>query len=186
MSKSKVHVSPTHLLWFGGLTNSNRTGKRFENQSVAQIVISTATDKSQTLAFNYASLAINNPFFLHHLVRPAFHPPRLSQFTHKPLQKPPISPAQNHETALTDKTLSPGRTQTFGAIIAAQLGSLADQKAYVAAAAQGISGKFFSIQRAFAPVHAFGFLRSTRISAPAVAALVLALGQRRDDIRGGQ
>ena len=64
MSKSKVHVSPTHLLWFGGLTNSNRTGERFEIQSVAQIVISTATDKSQTLAFNYASLAINSSFFL--------------------------------------------------------------------------------------------------------------------------
>ena len=46
MSKSKVHVSPTHLLWSGGLTNRNRTGERFENQSVAQIVISTATDKS--------------------------------------------------------------------------------------------------------------------------------------------
>ena len=139
MSKSKVHVSPTHLLWFGGLTNSNRTGKRFENQSVAQIVISTTTDKSHMLAFNYASLALNNSFFLHHLVRPAFHPPHLSQFTHKPLQTPPIPPAQNHESVLTDKTLNPGRTQTFGAIIAAQLGSLADLKVYVAAAARAAS-----------------------------------------------
>ena len=36
--------------------------------SVAQIVISTAPHESQTLAFNYASLALNNSFFLHHLV----------------------------------------------------------------------------------------------------------------------
>ena len=38
--------------------------------SVAQIVISTAPHESQTLAFNYASLALNNSFFLHHLVSP--------------------------------------------------------------------------------------------------------------------
>ena len=37
---------------------------------VAQIVISTSTapHESQTLGFNYASLALNNSFFLHHLV----------------------------------------------------------------------------------------------------------------------
>ncbi|KAN0140321.1 hypothetical protein V8E53_002217 [Lactarius tabidus] len=50
------------------------------NQSVAQIVISTASDESQTLAFNYASLALNNSFFLHHL-------------------KPPNAPAQNHKSS---------------------------------------------------------------------------------------
>ena len=44
-------------------------GTKLENQSVAQIVISTAPQESQTLAFNYASLALNNSFFLHHLVR---------------------------------------------------------------------------------------------------------------------
>ena len=60
------------------------TGTRFENQSVAQIVISTATDKSQTLAFNYASLALNNSFFLHHLVRPHSTQPS-SIKTHNPL-----------------------------------------------------------------------------------------------------
>ena len=38
--------------------------------SVAQVVISTAPHESQTLAFNYASLALNNSFFLHHLVSP--------------------------------------------------------------------------------------------------------------------
>jgi hypothetical protein len=36
--------------------------------SVVQIVISTAPHESETLAFNYASLALNNSFFLHHLV----------------------------------------------------------------------------------------------------------------------
>jgi len=40
--------------------------------SVAQIVISTAPHESHTLAFNYASLALNNSFFLHHLVSPRF------------------------------------------------------------------------------------------------------------------
>ena len=44
-------------------------GTKLENQSVAQIVISTAPHQSQILAFNYASLALNNSFFLHHLVR---------------------------------------------------------------------------------------------------------------------
>ena len=45
-----------------------RAGTNLENMSVAQIVISTAPHESQTLAFNYASLALNNSFFLHHLV----------------------------------------------------------------------------------------------------------------------
>jgi hypothetical protein len=43
-------------------------GTNLENMSVAQIAISTAPHESQTLAFNYASLALNNSFFLHHLV----------------------------------------------------------------------------------------------------------------------
>ena len=47
-----------------------RAGTKYENMPVAQIVISTAPHESQTLAFNYASLALNNSFFLHHLVSP--------------------------------------------------------------------------------------------------------------------
>ena len=41
-------VYPVHLFWFKGLRNiyTRGTGTRFENQSVAQIVISNATDKS--------------------------------------------------------------------------------------------------------------------------------------------
>jgi hypothetical protein len=36
--------------------------------SVAQIVNSTAPHESQTFAFNYAGLMLNNSFILHHLV----------------------------------------------------------------------------------------------------------------------
>ena len=51
-----------------------RAGTKYENMSVAQIVISTAPYESQTLAFTYASLALNNSFFLHHLVSPRTTP----------------------------------------------------------------------------------------------------------------
>ena len=56
------------LVFFNELTCE--VGTKFENISVAQIVISTSPHESQTLAFNYASLALNNSFFLHHLVSP--------------------------------------------------------------------------------------------------------------------
>ena len=68
---------------------------------------------------NYASLAQNSS------APPCpspFNPPSIT--THEPLQKHPKSIAQNHESALTDKPHNPERTQTLGAIIAAQLGSL--------------------------------------------------------------
>ncbi|KAH9068268.1 hypothetical protein EDB83DRAFT_2314754 [Lactarius deliciosus] len=80
------------------------------NQSIAQVISPTASHERQTLAFNYASFMLNNSFFPHHL---------------------------NHESALTDKPLNPERTQTLVSVIATQLGSLADLKTYVAAAAQG-------------------------------------------------
>ncbi|KAF8265576.1 hypothetical protein EI94DRAFT_1588428 [Lactarius quietus] len=99
--------------------NEQIKGTKLENQSVAQIVISTAPNESQTLAFNYASLALNNSFFLHHL-------------------KPPTAPAHNHEFELTSKPVNSERTHTLGGIIASQLGTLADLKTYVAAAAQGM------------------------------------------------
>ncbi|KAJ6538971.1 Manganese/iron superoxide dismutase [Mycena capillaripes] len=38
-----------------------------EDKSVAQVIISTAPFRDKTLAFNYASLALNNSFFLSHL-----------------------------------------------------------------------------------------------------------------------
>jgi hypothetical protein len=37
--------------------------------SLAKTVINTAGDEEKTLAFNYSSLALNNGFFLDHLVR---------------------------------------------------------------------------------------------------------------------
>jgi Fe-Mn family superoxide dismutase len=56
---------------FSGILKKFEIGTKYENMSVAQIVISTAPPhESQTLAFNYASLALNNSFFLHHLVSP--------------------------------------------------------------------------------------------------------------------
>lgn len=99
--------------------NEQIKGTNLENMSVAQIVITTAPHESQTLAFNYASLALNNSFFLHHL-------------------KPPTAKLPNHEAALTEKPVNPEQTQTLGGIIAAQMGSLQDLKTYVTAAATGM------------------------------------------------
>ncbi|KAH9983491.1 hypothetical protein BJV74DRAFT_965596 [Russula compacta] len=98
--------------------NEQIKGTNFENMSVAQIVISTAPHESQTLAFNYASLALNNSFFLHHL-------------------KPPTGTSPNHEAALNDR-LTNTEIQTLGGVIARQMGSLQDLKTYVSAAATGM------------------------------------------------
>jgi len=45
------------------------TGTAEETKSVAQTVISTAQERSKSLAFHYASEALNNSFFLDSLVR---------------------------------------------------------------------------------------------------------------------
>ena len=45
------------------------TGTELANKSVVQTIIDTAPDRSKTLAFNYASQALNNSFFLDTLVR---------------------------------------------------------------------------------------------------------------------
>jgi superoxide dismutase len=95
----------------------------------------TTSDESQTLAFNYARLTLNNSFFLHHRVR--IQPPSKNLPSHL-IRNHQKAPTQNHESALTEKPLNPERTQTLGAIIAAQLGTLTDLKIYVAAAAQGM------------------------------------------------
>lgn len=39
-----------------------------ENSSIVQTIIDTADDRQHTLAFNYASLALNNSYFLENLV----------------------------------------------------------------------------------------------------------------------
>lgn len=44
-------------------------GTDLEDKSVVQTVISAARDPSKVLAFNYASEALNNSFFLETLVR---------------------------------------------------------------------------------------------------------------------
>ena len=52
-----------------GLHRSQFTGTELANKSVVQTIIDTAPDRSKTLAFNYASQALNNSFFLDTLVR---------------------------------------------------------------------------------------------------------------------
>jgi len=52
-----------------GLHGSNIAGTELANKSVVQTIIDTAPDRSKTLAFNYASQALNNSFFLDTLVR---------------------------------------------------------------------------------------------------------------------
>ena len=46
----------------------NVVGTELANKSVVQTIIDTAPDRSKTLAFNYASQALNNSFFLDTLV----------------------------------------------------------------------------------------------------------------------
>ena len=54
-------------------TGQKFTGTELANKSVVQTIIDTAPDRSKTLAFNYASQALNNSFFLDTLVRrPSF------------------------------------------------------------------------------------------------------------------
>lgn len=48
--------------------NMNIAGTEEESKSVAQTVIDTAADRTKALAFNYASEALNNSFFLDFLV----------------------------------------------------------------------------------------------------------------------
>ena len=57
------------------------------DKSVAQTVINTSTVRSKTLAFNYASEALNNSFFLDMLVRQLYYyilPRELIRVTHLP------------------------------------------------------------------------------------------------------
>ncbi|KAN0141165.1 hypothetical protein V8E53_000921 [Lactarius tabidus] len=58
---------------------------------IAQIIILTTSDENQTLAFNYVNLALNNSFFLHHLmhIQPPSQKPILT-----PHQKPPKPPTE--------------------------------------------------------------------------------------------
>ncbi|KAN0136019.1 hypothetical protein V8E53_006180 [Lactarius tabidus] len=51
------------------------------------------------------------------------------------------NPPQNHESVLTSQPLIPELTQTLGAIITAQLGSLTNLEIYIAAAVQGMQSR---------------------------------------------
>ena len=69
----------------------NAVGTELANKSVVQTVIDTAPDHSKTLAFNYASQALNNSFFLDTLVRYVIFHMFLGAEPHRrnPLQKTP-------------------------------------------------------------------------------------------------
>lgn len=90
--------------------NEQVEGTNEENTSVAQVVINTSADATKTLAFNYASQALNNSFFLHAL-------------------KPPSSDAPNHEDKLDHHLLS---------FMKPQFGSLEQLKSVVSSAALGM------------------------------------------------
>ncbi|KAJ4492788.1 Manganese/iron superoxide dismutase [Lentinula edodes] len=90
--------------------NEEVRGTEMSDMSVMQTIISAATDRTRVLAFNYASLALNNHFFLENL---------------KPLSPP--YPDHQH-------LISP----TLAQEIRAQHGSLAQLKSTFSAAATGL------------------------------------------------
>ncbi len=127
-----LFLATPHSCGILGLTNVRRGVCRHQyQQGVAQIVISTAPQDSPMLAFNYVRETHAQQQFL------SSPPPKNKFKTLTPLapvgQKPPTAPAQNHESALTDKPLDPQHTHTP----AAQLRSLVDLRTYVVVAAQG-------------------------------------------------
>ena len=71
---SRIYNS-TAWFWF--------LGTEEENKSIVQTVINTAANRSKAMAFNYASLALNNSFFLDMLVCPSLR--RLIHSFHIPL-----------------------------------------------------------------------------------------------------
>ncbi|KAF9649327.1 manganese and iron superoxide dismutase [Thelephora ganbajun] len=86
-------------------------GTELANKSVVQTIIDTAPDRSKTLAFNYASQALNNSFFLDTL-------------------KPPPANAFNNEADIS---------MPLGMAIRQDFGSLEQLKSTVSAAAMGMS-----------------------------------------------
>ncbi|KAJ3902893.1 Manganese/iron superoxide dismutase [Lentinula edodes] len=90
--------------------NEEVRGTEMSDMSVMQTIVSSATDRTKVLAFNYASLALNNHFFLDNL-------------------KPPTPPYASHQ-----HLISP----TLSAEIRAQHGSLAQLKSSFSAAATGL------------------------------------------------
>ncbi|WFD41530.1 superoxide dismutase [Malassezia psittaci] len=112
----------TNLLWTqwqaGLLQRLNEETKASE--SVVDTVIATARDRSQVLAFNYASLALNNSFFLHGLLP-------------KDKQPNPEYPQPSTHTG----TIPTFYGKTLASAIADQYGSLPQFKLAFASAAMG-------------------------------------------------
>ncbi|KAL0949824.1 hypothetical protein HGRIS_009860 [Hohenbuehelia grisea] len=92
--------------------NEEIRGTPNENKKVSEVVIQTAPHESETLAFNYASLALNNSYFL------------------DTLAPPPKPPSRNHEDKIVDSLLSQIRIDH---------GSLEQLKSSFSAGALGIS-----------------------------------------------
>ncbi|KAJ3723425.1 hypothetical protein C8R42DRAFT_36936 [Lentinula raphanica] len=90
--------------------NEEVRGTDMEGQSVVQTIISASPDRSRVLAFNYASLALNNHFFLEQL-------------------KPPVPPHASHEHLISTRLESTIRSQH---------GTLAQLKSAFSAAAMGL------------------------------------------------
>ncbi|THH21040.1 hypothetical protein EW146_g435 [Bondarzewia mesenterica] len=90
--------------------NEQVKGSGDSNTTVAQVVISTSLDASKTLAFNYASEALNNSFFLNYL-------------------KPPPEGKENHEDSISEHLRHH---------IKHQFGSLSQFTSVVSAAAMGM------------------------------------------------
>ncbi|KAF9071030.1 Manganese/iron superoxide dismutase [Rhodocollybia butyracea] len=90
--------------------NEEVRGTDLEGQPVVQTIVSSAPDRSRVLAFNYASLALNNHFFLDGLA-------------------PPPDSLPNHEHHISS---------SFIHQIRAQHGSLAQLKSNFSAAAMGL------------------------------------------------
>jgi superoxide dismutase, Fe-Mn family len=70
----QIQGAPCRAAFLSSFSSNELTcevGTKFEKMSVAQVVIFTAPHgQGQMLAFNYASLALNNSFLMHYLVGP--------------------------------------------------------------------------------------------------------------------
>jgi hypothetical protein len=87
MVRQELQLNPTYILAYA----PNVVGTDLANKSVVQTIIDTAPDRSKTLAFNYASQALNNSFFLDTLVRYIVFRvfPRAKPRRRNPLQQTP-------------------------------------------------------------------------------------------------
>jgi Fe-Mn family superoxide dismutase len=77
--------------WQDGLLknlNDQVKGTKWENSSIVETVIGTARDPHEILAFNYASLALNNSFFFNNL-KPYNYPAGATHWNDYPAPEPP-------------------------------------------------------------------------------------------------